>query len=415
MSKQKAKNHIKKYPNNNMMNTKKGITLIALVITIVVMTILAGISLNMTLGSNGIISKARLAVIEAKKAEVREDVETAWVKLAKAYLDDGAEDEVEFFTKDIINENLSSGRILKYSGYVPDGNTTFTYVSTSTYESFGVSVSSTGEVTVTDYSEATKFLADVTEIGDYVDIGIDYTNTTGFTKDSRIITDKALTGWRVLSIEGSGITGKVKLVSAGTPLSCYRRDTWNKTIISTLNDMYKTLNTNTDSISYFTKTGFKNDSNEPTYDMTEVFTYKNSIDTASGIHAFGVGSEFNGTNTDGEVETLYKAITGDTKTITELSHNYALGTTVMKSVVQSKGNTWNDKWNDLMSTGQRYCLGGTAYSTYHYWYTDISGYVHAQNLNSWGVRVVVTLDAGVQISNTNTGDGNSSDKAYTIK
>ena len=40
---------------------KNGITLIALVVTIVVLLILAGISINMTLGSNGIISKAKEA------------------------------------------------------------------------------------------------------------------------------------------------------------------------------------------------------------------------------------------------------------------------------------------------------------------------------------------------------------------
>ena len=40
---------------------KNGITLIALVVTIVVLLILAGISINMTLGNNGIISKAKEA------------------------------------------------------------------------------------------------------------------------------------------------------------------------------------------------------------------------------------------------------------------------------------------------------------------------------------------------------------------
>ena len=40
---------------------KNGITLIALVVTIVVLLILAGISINMTLGNNGIITKAKEA------------------------------------------------------------------------------------------------------------------------------------------------------------------------------------------------------------------------------------------------------------------------------------------------------------------------------------------------------------------
>lgn len=40
-------------------NNSKGITLIALVITVIVMLILAGVSLNATIGDNGIITKAQ--------------------------------------------------------------------------------------------------------------------------------------------------------------------------------------------------------------------------------------------------------------------------------------------------------------------------------------------------------------------
>ena len=38
-----------------MLNNKKGITLIALVVTVVVLIILAGVSINAVLGDNGII------------------------------------------------------------------------------------------------------------------------------------------------------------------------------------------------------------------------------------------------------------------------------------------------------------------------------------------------------------------------
>ena len=41
-----------------LMKGNKGITLVALVVTIVVLLILAGISLNLVLGQNGIISRA---------------------------------------------------------------------------------------------------------------------------------------------------------------------------------------------------------------------------------------------------------------------------------------------------------------------------------------------------------------------
>ena len=44
-----------------MLKNKKGITLVALVVTIVVLLILAGVSINLVLGNNGIIVKAREA------------------------------------------------------------------------------------------------------------------------------------------------------------------------------------------------------------------------------------------------------------------------------------------------------------------------------------------------------------------
>ena len=54
-----------------MFKSKKGITLVALVVTIVVLLILAGVSINLVLGDNGIITKAKEA--ETKSAEAREN------------------------------------------------------------------------------------------------------------------------------------------------------------------------------------------------------------------------------------------------------------------------------------------------------------------------------------------------------
>ena len=44
-----------------MLKNENGITLIALVVTIVVLLILAGISLNLVLGNNGLIKKSKYA------------------------------------------------------------------------------------------------------------------------------------------------------------------------------------------------------------------------------------------------------------------------------------------------------------------------------------------------------------------
>jgi hypothetical protein len=59
------------YEEENNMKNNKGITLVALVVTIVVLLILAGVSINLVLGDNGIITKAKEA--ETKSAEAREN------------------------------------------------------------------------------------------------------------------------------------------------------------------------------------------------------------------------------------------------------------------------------------------------------------------------------------------------------
>ena len=57
------------------MKNNKGITLIALIITIIVMLILAGISLTFTIGDEGVISKAENAKEEKRAAEVAEIID----------------------------------------------------------------------------------------------------------------------------------------------------------------------------------------------------------------------------------------------------------------------------------------------------------------------------------------------------
>ena len=56
---------------STLKKTEKGITLVALVVTIVVLLILAGVSINLVLGNNGIIAKAKEA--ETKSAEASEN------------------------------------------------------------------------------------------------------------------------------------------------------------------------------------------------------------------------------------------------------------------------------------------------------------------------------------------------------
>ena len=69
--------------NNNLKNMK-GITLIALVITIIVLLILAGVSIAMLTGQNGILTQAQNAKQATKKEEVKERAQTDIVGIQTA-------------------------------------------------------------------------------------------------------------------------------------------------------------------------------------------------------------------------------------------------------------------------------------------------------------------------------------------
>lgn len=60
-----------------MLKNNKGITLVALVVTIVILLILAGVSLNLVLGDNGIVRKAQEAREKTEEADARDKVELA--------------------------------------------------------------------------------------------------------------------------------------------------------------------------------------------------------------------------------------------------------------------------------------------------------------------------------------------------
>ena len=71
-----------------MKKNNKGITLIALVITIVILIILAGVAINLTLGENGILKKAENAREEYKYAQAREKLELEILEVQTKIMDE---------------------------------------------------------------------------------------------------------------------------------------------------------------------------------------------------------------------------------------------------------------------------------------------------------------------------------------
>ena len=60
------------------MKNKRGITLIALVITIIVLLVLAGVSLSLVLGNNGVLKQAQNGVEKHSEAEIAEQIKLSY-------------------------------------------------------------------------------------------------------------------------------------------------------------------------------------------------------------------------------------------------------------------------------------------------------------------------------------------------
>ena len=60
--------------NLKVLEKQKGITLVSLVVTIVILIIIAGVTISMTIGSNGIITRAQEAKDATKIAQIKEDI-----------------------------------------------------------------------------------------------------------------------------------------------------------------------------------------------------------------------------------------------------------------------------------------------------------------------------------------------------
>ena len=86
--------------NFGISRKEKGITLIALVITIVVLLILAGISIMSIFGENGLISKSIKAKVETEKAEITDMLSLSVNNIRMKVLENDDESEKEYY-KDV--------------------------------------------------------------------------------------------------------------------------------------------------------------------------------------------------------------------------------------------------------------------------------------------------------------------------
>ena len=98
------------------LENQKGITLVALVVTIIVLLILAGVSLSLVAGGDGILTRASTAVDETEIAAAKEQLELLI-----------AETQTAFYEEKYVNGNKDVGSMYEYVKTAINGKTTADY------------------------------------------------------------------------------------------------------------------------------------------------------------------------------------------------------------------------------------------------------------------------------------------------
>jgi len=117
-----------------MLKQEKGITLVALVITIIVLLILAGVSISLVIGENGIMNKATDSKTETAYADLEEKFQLAVSGIIADFVTDEGEvsdtsmwswlvDKGAADVKDEINMNLTGYTVTDVT-FSPDTNPT---------------------------------------------------------------------------------------------------------------------------------------------------------------------------------------------------------------------------------------------------------------------------------------------------
>lgn len=220
-------------------------------------------------------------------------------------------------------------------------------------------------------------LADVVEVGDYVNYPVDYDNVADF--DNNTSTYK---GWRVLSkdvdIDGNESIGTVNLVSAGAPLTYYH----NTDITTSLKNLaINFLSTPVHATDYekYRKTGF--DSSKT---LTEIFNNKYTATYASNttITYPTSSSTVTGTKTKGTLKV--RAMTLEDVKKAGGIDTIEIGTKLTDS-----------SYKNLFEIGVDYWLA-SAYDTNAFWCIHPNGSVYGSSYDEHGVRPVVSLKPAVK-------------------
>ena len=188
---------------------ENGITLIALVITIIVLLILAAVSIATLTGENGILTRTNEAKEETEKASAKEKVQIEVVGSI------GIDGNINI---DDLNDNLGNIEGLTHEGETIENNPIDCLPSTVVVNGNNVIIREDGSVVVSEWTQTGYEITNgkiKLKVGDYVlnyeekteSIHIE-TTESGHTKQQTLATENL--GWRILGI---GENGSIELIS----------------------------------------------------------------------------------------------------------------------------------------------------------------------------------------------------------
>lgn len=138
--------------DKSIKKSASGITLIALIITIIVLIVLAGVTISFIVGDNGILNQAEDATEDTQEATAKEELELAILAAeAERYdkLDTGTvPNRSEYLTEENLNKLLGGKGTVKIESTKPDGTIKATYTDSKDNEKYKFEIDTSGKVTL---------------------------------------------------------------------------------------------------------------------------------------------------------------------------------------------------------------------------------------------------------------------------
>lgn len=137
------------------MKNERGITLIALIITIIILLILTGITMSAIMGDNGILTNAMRASEATKSANIENELSLAWTACMSKYYEDLSQGKAtenqmyQYFMMDSLNSNLGNfGRVSKLWYNAITKKYSVIYTSNSSGKSYELVIDQSGKISI---------------------------------------------------------------------------------------------------------------------------------------------------------------------------------------------------------------------------------------------------------------------------